>query len=352
MNKEKCLEERIEYLSKFKKRFSFEELKRDINNIKNIKVLCIGDTVIDRYTFVAPKGRAIKDPIISTTFRGEEDYAGGVLALANHISDYINEISLITLIGSENSNLSFIKNSLPKNVMLKTFTKDHSTTTIKQRYIDYYKGDKLFKVEYLDDSPISKKLSKEISDYLLDVIPNYDLVEVLDFGHGFINLEIRRILQEKAKFISINSQTNSANFGFNYITNYSRADFMSMNDLEIRLPMRMKFENIGEVIDSFSKQYHYNKFLVTLGKKGGIFFNKGKKYFSPLLTDKLVDSIGAGDAIFAIISLLIYSGVGDERIPFIANCIGGVDVNIIGNKEYVKKKKLLNFISDIYNGMG
>ncbi len=90
---------------------------------------------------------------------------------------------------------------------------------------------------------------------------------------------------------------------------------------------------------------------MTTGKKGCTLFNNGKKYHSPILTDKVVDTVGTGDSIFAIASPLVFLGSNNEQISFIANCAGGIDANILGNKEYVDKKKLLNFIQRIYNGM-
>lgn len=345
------IQERGEYVTDFKKKFTFGDLSASLDALKGIKVLCIGDTVIDRYTFVDPKGRALKDPILSSRFEGEEDYAGGVLAVVNHISSYIDKINLVTLIGDKNSELEFIKGALSKNIESRFFVKENSFTIIKKRYIDNYRKNKLFKVEYMNDAPISENLSEKITNYLSEELPNYDLVMVLDYDHGFINKEIRRIIQEKSKFLSINSQINSANLGYNYVNNYEEADFITLNELEMRLPMRMQFEDTEKLIDKFYETFRYPRFLVTTGKKGCTFFNNGKRYSSPILTDKVVDTVGAGDSIFAITSPLVFLDFNNEQIPFIANCAGGVDANILGNKEYVDKKKLLNFIQRIYDGM-
>lgn len=350
-------QEREKYLLNIKSIFDLNELFKKLENLKNINVLCIGDTVIDRYTFVDPKGRALKDSILSTIFQGEENYAGGILALVNHMGAFVNNIKLVTLVGDKwdsfeenNSIFDFLKKEVASNVELKCFVKKNSPTTIKKRYIDAYKKNKLFKVEYINDEPISSELSSEISSYLSDELPDYDLIVVLDYDHGFINEEIRKVIQEKSRFLSINSQVNSSNLGFNYITKYNRSDFIAMNEVELRLPMRMKFENIEEVIDKFSKEYHHNTFLVTLGRKGCLFFNKNVKYKAPILTDKVVDAVGAGDAIFALTSLLAYSNFSGEEISFIVNCVGGIEVNILGNKEYITKEKLFSFMTDAYNG--
>ena len=131
--------ERDSYLEDSKNSSRLERLSKSLDLLRGIKVLIVGDTVIDRYTYVTPRGRATKDPILSSSFEFEEDYAGGVLAVANHVSSYVDEIKLVTLLGDQNPQLEFIKKSLSKNIRLETFIKTHSPTIIKQRYIDFKK---------------------------------------------------------------------------------------------------------------------------------------------------------------------------------------------------------------------
>ena len=58
---------------------------------------------------------------------------------------------------------------------LKGFVRENSPTTLKKRYVDYYKNNKLFKIEYMNDSPISKDLTEDIVNYLHKELPGYDL---------------------------------------------------------------------------------------------------------------------------------------------------------------------------------
>jgi len=340
-----------QYIKEMKERYSLEELSNELNSLKKINALAIGDCVIDRYTYVLPKGRAMKDSILSTEFVYEEDYAGGVLALANHLSSYVDNLHLVTLLGSRNPKLDFIRNSLAKNICLETFSKEDAPTTIKQRYVDADKRNKLFKVEYMNDEPISKTLSNKIGSYLLKELPKYDMVIALDYSHGFFDKDIRKIIQDKSKFLCLDVQLNSANIGYSYVSQYEHADFIVMNEREIRLPMMMRFDPIEDVASEFYNRFEYPQFLVTLGSKGCLLYNQGGIQRAPILTDKLVDTIGAGDAVFSLTSLFAYSKIDNGIIPFIANCAGGIDANIVGNKEFVSKDRLLNFIKDIYDGV-
>ena len=166
---------------------NINKIKEVIEKFTELKVLIIGDTIIDQYVFIETRGRSMKDPMLSTRHLNEKSYAGGVLAVANSLSDFVKEIKVVTLIGNKGSKLEFIIHNIADNIELKTFIKENAPTTIKRRYIDYYRNNKMFKVEYINDEPISNELALEILEYLENEIPKYDLVIVCDFDHGFIN---------------------------------------------------------------------------------------------------------------------------------------------------------------------
>ena len=340
------------YIKETKENFSLKDIKSVLDKFKDLDVLVIGDVIIDIYTFVHPKGRAIKDPILSTGFVKEEKYAGGILAICNHLSSYVSKIKLVTILGDKPPFSEFVKKSIAKNVELKTFLKKNSPTNIKKRYVDYYRNNKLFKVEYINDDPIDRQLAQQIKDYIASEAKKHDLVIVGDFGHGFLNDELRKTLEKNSKFLSINVQSNSSNMGYNYVNHYKRPDYIIMNEEEIRLPMMQRFEDIDEVIKKFNRKFKYKKYMVTTGKKGAVYFHDGKMYNAPALARNVIDTIGAGDAVFAISSLLAFADIDHNLLPFIANCAGAVKSEYMGNKESVSKEKLLNFIKELYeNGM-
>ncbi len=330
-----------------KEKYGISTIKAYLEKLKGLKVLVVGDTILDQYTFVDPKGRAIKDPILSVEFINEETYAGGILAIANHISDFVNSITVVTLLGDTNPYAELITSSLKKNVTLKAFTKENAPTIVKKRYIDAYRKNKLFKIEYINDRPISPGVTKEVSGYLEKELGKYDLVLVGDFGHGFINNAIRDVLQKKARFLSINVQTNSANMGYNYINHYTHVDFITMNESELRMPLMKRFEETKEVIRLFYEKFGYPYFLVTIGKKGSLLFHNGKIVECPILITTVVDTVGAGDALFSVASLFAYIKADELLVSFMANAAGGIKSNYMGNKEYIEREKLLSFVSDI-----
>ena len=153
-------------------------------------------------------------------------------------------------------------------------------------------------------------------------------------------------MERKSKFLAINAQTNSSNFGFNYINLYNKTDFMCMNETEIRLPLAMRFEDIDEVIWQVPRKLNYKRFLVTQGKYGCTYVNNSILTKTPAVIDIVKDTVGAGDALFAVASLLALQNVDGELLTFLANCAGGYAANVMGNKESIDKEKLMNFVKE------
>ncbi len=337
-----------QYIKKIQATYDLKSIDALLNELKDLNVLIIGDTILDQYTFVKLKGRAIKDPILSTEFKEQETYAGGILAIANHVSSFVKNIKLVTLLGEQETQLDLVTKHLAKNIELKHFIKKDSPTIVKRRYVDAYKKSKLFKIEYMNDYPIKPELAQEITSFLNQELPKYDLIIVADFGHGFLNDSLRRTIEDKAKFLALNVQSNSSNMGFNYFTNYNKYDFITMDESELRLPFSKRFENTQQCIEEVHQKINKKSMLVTLGKEGSAFIQNSILTKAPILSTSVKDTIGAGDAVFSITSLLSYLKADTQLIPFIGNCAGALAVNIMGNKESITKESLLNFIKDIY----
>ena len=71
---------------------------------------------------------------------------------------------------------------------------------------------------------------------------------LIDYGHGFINKDIYKILAKKSKYLAINCQTNAANFGFNLITKYPKSDYICIDEPELRLASSNKFDSIENIV--------------------------------------------------------------------------------------------------------
>ena len=251
--------------------------------------------------------------------------------------------------GKKNSYENFIKAKLKPNITFKFFYDQDGQTIVKRRFIDPAFFTKMFEIYYFDDKHLPKDVSQKMSNYLTNILPQYDLAIVNDYGHGFFDKNTIATLTEKAKFLAVNTQTNSANFGFNLITKYPRADFVCIDEPEARLAVHQNEGDISEVINQIFNTIKVNKLVVTRGHLGSVAAESADKIYNiPVLSTKVVDRVGAGDAFLAISSPCAASRAPIEMVGFIGNVVGAIKITIVGNKSSVEPNQVYRFIQTLF----
>lgn len=260
---------------------------------EDVYCVVMGECIKDVYRFVKPQGVSSKSPTISAQWLREEEYRGGAWAITEHIRGFCHVTQF-----------------------------ESGTVHQKARYISEDNGQRLFEITNIEkEKPLS------------GLMPFGNLYLIADFGHGMItNFRIN-------EFVALNVQTNSSNFGFNPFTRHKNFDFLVVDLRELQLA----YQDRETDVYTLSRRAHveYGDLAVTLGPNGSIFWKDGKAYHCPAFCDKVVDAIGAGDAFFAITSLLVKTKADPDLVGFLGNVFAGLKAKIIGNKTCVTKESLL-----------
>jgi cytidyltransferase-like protein len=337
------------FLEDFNNRYRTQDIIDILKSLKGMKILLVGETIIDQYHYCKGMGKVPKDNLVATKFLNNETFAGGVLACANHLAGFCDNLHLVTALGRKNSYENFIKSKLNPNISYKFFYNDQGQTIVKRRFIDPTFFNKMFEIYYFDDQYLPEKVSREVINYLTTILPQYDLVILTDYGHGFFDKNIIATLAEKAKFLAVNTQTNSANTGFNLITKYPRADFVCIDEPEARLATHQRDSDISEVIGDIFKTVKAERLIITRGHLGSVAAEgRNKVYSVPVLSTKVVDRVGAGDAFLAISSPCAAKGMPMETVAFVGNVVGAIKVTIVGNKSSVTPDQVYRFIQTLF----
>lgn len=334
------------FLESFRKKYEPEQVIQVLKDLQNLKVLVIGETIIDEYHFCQPMGKSPKESIVASKFLREEAFPGGILACANHSAGFCNTIQLVTCLGEKNSRDDFIIEHLKPHVKSKFFYREDAPTIVKRRYVWDPFLVKMFEVSFLDDHPLRKNLEKDILKFLNQTIKQYDLVLIADYGHGFFTPEIINFISKKSKFLAINTQTNSANTGYNTITKYPRADYICIDEPEMRLAYQDKFGKLEDLILKTAKRMQCKHVTVTRGHLGSLTYSKKEGFFeTPIFSKEIVDRVGAGDAFLAVTAPCVAKNVPTDLLGFIGNAVGALAVRIVGNRTPVEPVSLFKFIT-------
>ncbi len=338
------------YLETLRGKFNYDDFVKKFDEIKNYRVLVIGDIILDEYQFVAPLGKSSKAANITAKSLESELYAGGSLAVANHIADFVDSVTLLSTYGLNKGHnyQEFIESHLMKNVEFEGVFLPERPTVLKRRLVDNVFKHKLFEVIEIDDSEYSVE-EKELVTKAVDELKNkFDLIVVADFGHGLIDKDIIKQLEDSDIYLAVNAQTNSANKGFNLLTKYQNCDYFSIDKLEARLATHDRYADITHIHRDLMKETNASLGSITLGVHGSaVMDNEGNASTCPALSREVIDTIGAGDAYLSVTSLLAKQGAATEEIAFIGNAVGAMAVKILGNKSYIEKTALLKYIKTL-----
>ena len=336
------------FLASFNEKYNFSSICKNLDDLKGLKVLVVGDGIVDEYHYCEPMGKSTKANIIVNRYLENEVFAGGAFAIANHVSSLCSEVQLVTLLGKENSREGFISKNLKPNVKTKFFFREDGPTTVKKRYIHNYSNQKLFEVNFINDRFIEGDLEGQVLDYFESMVSQYDLVLVSDFGHGFITEKIFSSIEKSAKILAINTQTNAANAGYNLITKYHNPNYVCLDEAEIRLAAQQKHSDIEGIAQGIRESINAHYLIVTLGKRGSLGVNHEEKVNkTPIFSTQVIDTIGAGDAFFAFTAPCFAQGLSLDLVSFIGNAVGALAVQIVCNKRAVEKDELLKFINTL-----
>lgn len=337
------------YLDRFRETRGIEDLIRVVDSVQDKKVLFVGDAIIDEYHYVSPLGKSPKENLIPTLYRNEEMFAGGVIAAANHAAGFCREVHVITCLGEDPADETMIREALHPNVQLTAIRRPGTPTIRKRRFVDADYLRKMFEVYFMDDAPLTGTIEEQMLSEVEKRVTAFDLVVVTDFGHGMITPRIRDVLMERSRFLAVNAQSNSANHGFNLVTNYRRADYICIDGPEARLAVREPHVELEIVAgEKLPSMIDCNRLILTHGRHGCVVFDSkmGVRRI-PAFTGRAVDTMGAGDAFLAVTAPLVAAGGDMEQIGFIGNAVGAIKVGIVGHRQSVEKVPLLKYLTTL-----
>lgn len=326
-----------------KKKFSFEKIKKIIDQLDLVKPYVIGELIIDIYVFCEALGKSGKEPTLVLKNIYEEMYLGGSGAISNHLSSFCKKICLLGNIGNKKEKLSFIKKKLNHKISFDYILKKNSPTIIKKRYIDNITKHKLLGVYSLNDSQIELNDNKLLLKKFKITKKKTDLTIIADYGHGLINQKTAKTIIRNSNFVAVNAQINSSNFGHHTLEHYKNIDFMIINESELNHEIRNRDLGLNKSIKILSKSLKIKYLAVTRGSSGVILYNRIKNTFyeCPAFASNPLDKIGSGDTMLAILSICLYKKFDINLSLLIASFAAAQSVNTIGNKTRVSKFRLL-----------
>ena len=312
-------------------------LKNAISRFSDLRILVLGDAIIDHYAHCEGARVASESPIVSVKPVSEEWFVGGAGLIARQAATLGAKATFVTC-SEEDHDLDRIRRELGMfDVNLHNLAVPGRGTYTKTRFI--VGGKKVFKVDRGNPAPIPIETTTELIGLLRELFETHDGLIVTDFGYGLFGPTLSEAIPEiageagKPYFadVSTNGQAN--------ILKFRRPQLATPTEDELRFAMADAESGISNLASRYYAASQASGLIVTMGPRGSLAFEpptkKGQRlrtHYLPALEINEVDAVGAGDVFLAGVSL---AQLAAESLPmgmYIGSSMASISASVLGNE--------------------
>ena len=314
--------------------FPVSALRRILPKLAGLRILVIGDLIVDEYITCEALGMSQEDPTIVVTPIDTKTFVGGAGVVSAHASGLGAEVHYCTVAGPDDT-VDFARQALAEyGVTAEIFLDDTRPTTRKQRF--RAKNKTLLRVNHLRQHPIAGDIAARMLTMVESRLPTTDLVLFSDFNYGCLPQGLVDAVAERTAargiMMAADSQASSQRSD---IARFKDMTLVTPTEHEARLALNDFESGLAVISERLREVARARTVVLTLGAEGILISApRGEQ----LLTDRLPafntapkDVAGAGDSLFTSMSMALCAGVDVWQSVYFASLAAACQVSRVGN---------------------
>jgi rfaE bifunctional protein kinase chain/domain len=311
----------------------FDRLRRIVETCEGKRVHVVGDTIVDSLTYTTMIGGMTKTPTPSVRFDNRMDFVGGAGIVAKHLKSAGAEVTLSTVLGDDSLAEFALKDLESAGVNIVPIIDRARPTTNKNAYVcgDY----RLLKVDTLDNRSITDKQAEMIAGQIANV--HAEAVVFSDFRHGIFNRRtvpgLTSVIPQGA-FRVADSQVASR---WGNILEFKGFDLLTPNEREARFALADQDTGVRPLAAKLHEEADCKTVILKLGDRGVLTCRRGKEndprsfFVVDSFADKVVDAVGAGDALLAYATLSLLTDESEVAASVLGSMAAALECECDGN---------------------
>lgn len=337
--------------------FRINDLAAILNKFTDLRVVVIGDLIIDEYINCEPLGMSREDPTLVVSPLESKRFVGGAGIVAAHARGLGALVRFFSVAGSDEV-ADFGRQELSKlDVDAEILNEVTRPTTLKQRYRAL--GKTLLRVNHLRQHAIETAQQEALVQAVESALIDADLLLFADFNYGCLPQQVvdRLTLFAKRRGIMI-AADSQASSQMSDISRYKDMNLITPTEYEVRLALRDSEAGLIVVADRLQKACGAENVVITLGGEGMLLHAPKNGVYRtdrlPAFNSSPKDVSGAGDSFFACTSLALRAGADIWQAAYLGSLAAGCQVSRVGNTPLTAAELIMeiNNTSNIQNEMG
>ena len=302
----------------------------DTNKFKKIKVLVLGDLMIDEYVWGSVDRISPEAPVPVVSVNNTSYTLGGAGNVVNNLVSMGASVSIAGTVGTGETGKILIKKLHEFKVDIKGLIEEpYRATTRKTRIIA--SNQQMLRIDHETTQEIKQETFDKLKQVLSVKIPLVDFVIISDYAKGLITEKIVKFVVDLSKKHKVLTIADPKGLDF---SKYKNVSILTPNQKEAALASNIEINSIDDLFIAGKKlldQINLEKLLITCGKDGMVLFEHDKEPFTIKSEARQVfDVSGAGDTVISILGLALASGASFKQSALAANSAAGIVVGKVG----------------------
>ena len=323
---------------------STNNLQSLLRRARGLRVVVVGDYILDRYHFCDATGVAGEGPMLSLRPMQDRDYDGGAGVIALHLAGLGAQPVLVSALADDELSGQIAMRLEGQGVEMQCH-RGRREVVCKHRYlVDHTK---LFKVDEGASTPGDLQLEGLLAAKILAACEGAQAVVFCDFGYGMITPTLLdRLLPELRQRIPV--LTADVSGRQNNLLRFREVDLLCPTEREVREAQQDFSSGLGAVVWNLLNTTNARQAIITLGKQGLVTFDGSPRPmpqrlhsdYLPALAPHAIDTLGCGDALLATASLALAAGGSLEAAAFLGSIAAALEAQEIGNQPITSERIL------------
>ena len=302
-----------------------------INGFSRLKVLIIGDLMIDSYTWGRVSRISPEAPVPVVNVVRRESRLGGAGNVVLNIASLGATAVICSVIGDDAPGRELQKIILDSNLSTEgLIVEPGRMTTVKERIIAG--SQQVVRVDSETESSISSSSQKALLAHIKDSISDVDVIIFEDYDKGVLNDSLIQAVISMAKENNIPTVVDPKRKNF---FAYKGATLFKPNLHELRdglglMPTDFDADHLADTVRKFKVSQEFTGVFVTLSERGVYIDFENDQQLIPAHIRQISDVSGAGDTVISIAACVLALGGSTEQIASLANLGGGLVCESLG----------------------
>ncbi len=307
-----------------------------LERFSELKILVVGDTIVDEYISCDPLGMSQEDPTLVVRPIESQRFLGGAGIVSAHAAAMGAHSCLVTVVG-EDEEARFVEKSLADLKVRAGLVGDPTRpTTLKTRYRCQSKT--LLRVNRLRQTAISTELQKELVNTAIKEGFYSQLIVFSDFNYGVLpRFVVEEISSHYRKLGAVQVADSQSSSQVGDVSRFLGMNLLTPTEREARIATKNAEDGLIVLAESLRSLANAQNVFVTLGAEG-VLVCPGISNEQPWPPDQIEalnpmpkDVAGAGDSMLIASGMALAVGANIWEAACLGSIAAAIQVGRVGN---------------------